>query len=223
MWKRNRILLLLVLVLFLLSLPVAAADGPDLTRTDCSFSIDTIPSGSITLYRVGDIAGENDNCFFRLTEDFKNSDQNLEKIDSPSLAKALWDYARENAEISPEVHKIKTGKVTVNDLTPGLYLVGQTKDQASGKLAPVNPFLVSIPHLEGGQWDYSIDASPKTGTETSPSPTPTSPTPTPGRPSRIPNTGQMNWPVPVLAISGIVIFMLGFSIRYSGRKAKDEK
>ena len=219
MWKRNRILTILLLVLFLLSLPVAATDGPDLKRTDCSITIDTIPSGSITLYRVGEISQEDDTWCFRPTEDFKSSGQALEKIDSPSLAKALWDYARENTEIKSEVYKIKMSKVTVNNLNPGLYLIGQTKDQASGKLAPVNPFLVSIPHWENGQWDYSIDASPKTGTDITPTPTPTPPNP----PPRIPNTGQMNWPVPVLAISGLVFVMLGFCIRYSERKAKDEK
>ncbi|MCD7821787.1 MAG: hypothetical protein LUG64_06230, partial [Clostridiales bacterium] len=36
--------------------------------------------------------------------------------------------------------------------------------------------------------------------------------------SKLPQTGQLNWPVPVLAVSGVVLFALGWGLSRSGRK-----
>ncbi len=40
---------------------------------------------------------------------------------------------------------------------------------------------------------------------------------------RLPQTGQMNWPVPVLAVSGAVMFLAGMCLRLYGRKGSEEK
>lgn len=137
------------------------------------------------------------------------------------------------------------GNAVFEDLELGLYLVAQTKASAGYKA--VNPFLVSLPLAEDGQWLYDVDASPKVGAYTPETPetpdtpsTPVSPdspstpatpdspdvpnepstpadTDTPAQPGRpanpaLPKTGQLNWPVPVMAVSGLLLFAFGWAL-----------
>ena len=66
----------------------------------------------------------------------------------------------------------------------------------------------SIPLADSTGWIYDVDASPKVGA-TVPS--------TPDTPS-LPQTGQLNWPVPVLACSGILLFAAGWCLNRKGKK-----
>ena len=67
---------------------------------------------------------------------------------------------------------------------------------------------------EDGHYRYDIDAAGKF------KPTPKPDTPdkpnTPG--SHLPQTGQLNWPVPVLAGAGLVLFALGWWLCFGQRK-----
>ena len=64
---------------------------------------------------------------------------------------------------------------------------------------------------------YDINASPKAESEpVQPTPAPT-PTPKPSDP-KLPQTGQLNWPVPVLFGSGVLMLIVGFAIYMKGRK-----
>ncbi|MDY2814374.1 MAG: LPXTG cell wall anchor domain-containing protein [Dorea sp.] len=38
--------------------------------------------------------------------------------------------------------------------------------------------------------------------------------------SKLPQTGQLNWPVPVMAMSGMLLFMIGWSM-YRGKNADE--
>lgn len=40
---------------------------------------------------------------------------------------------------------------------------------------------------------------------------------------RLPQTGQINWPVPVLAVSGGVLFLSGLILRQQGKKDTAEE
>lgn len=49
-------------------------------------------------------------------------------------------------------------------------------------------------------------------------PEPTRPAPTKPDPDKLPQTGQMNWPVPVLAVIGFALLVAGWGLRFGCRK-----
>lgn len=119
----------------------------------------------------------------------------------------------------------KDGTAAAQLPTLGLYLVMQQKP-APGYYA-IKPFVVSVPNMVEGALVYDVDASPKTQpAEKQPEPTPTpeepeeTPTPTPPPAGQLPQTGQLNWPVPLLALSGMGLFLLGWWLHGSERKHK---
>ena len=98
----------------------------------------------------------------------------------------------------------ENGKVTFSSLPFGLYLVVQkTAPAGYGK---TEPFLVSLPYLEEGEYQYDVASQPKTDLERDVTTKPTtSPTTKPAASSggKLPQTGQLWWPVPVLNCGGL--------------------
>lgn len=97
---------------------------------------------------------------------------------------------------------VADGTVRFDALEQGLYLVVQSGEFSNGETFA--PFLVSLPDADG---NLTVDATPKMSLKPTPSPNPT-PTPTPGK--KLPQTGQLWWPVPVLAFVGLVSFAIGW-------------
>lgn len=216
-----------------------AHEVPDLSKTGyitvmMTYEKDAVPGGTLTLYKVGDVWEDDGNYSFVLTDDFKDSCVSLENIQSPQLAKTLAVYAEEQ-ELTGTTKEIgNDGNVTFLKMELGLYLLIQT-DAAEG-YAKVDPFLVSVPMNEDGVYCYEVDASPKVelkNEETSETPsetledpkTPTDPK-TPASPttsttpssSSLPQTGQLNWPIPVLAVLGLMLFSVGWILRFDRKR-----
>ena len=98
----------------------------------------------------------------------------------------------------------KDGNATFSDLTFGLYLVVQkTAAPGYGKTAP---FLVSVPYLYADEYQYDVTSQPKTDLEREVKPTAP---PSPGGGKKLPQTGQLWWPVPVLACAGLGCIAVG--------------
>ncbi len=83
------------------------------------------------------------------------------------------------------------------------------------------PGYKSTPTWDGSTCTFTITNSviPATPSPTNPTPSkPTSPTPTtPSKPSELPKTGQLWWPVPVLLCAGAALILVGLSRRRRGR------
>lgn len=215
----KRLLAICTALIFLLaaSIPACAHAVPDLTRKG-SISVtmrvgDTVvPGGSLTLYRVGEIAEDDGNYTFKTVDTFAGFTGSLEEVQSPELAQTLAGYAVDKQPLNIGLIDAN-GQVTFEALEPGLYLFVQN-ETAEGYL-PAEPFLVSLPLLEDGAYVYDVDASPKVEIETASTATPT---PKPATPdTKLPQTGQLNWPVPLLVISGLLLLMTGWMLRF-GRK-----
>ena len=263
----------------------AYAVGVDLTATG-SITLtmqddgDVVPGGSVELYRVASLDADGT---FELEEEFAGSGVDLtglsiEDFSDDKLAEDLLVYARRNnvdAYASAEVGE--GGVVTFQGVEVGLYLVAQG-DAAPGYQS-FSPFLVSMPWLDEGGYDFTIEAEPKLE-PTPPGPGPDEPddpdepdtpdepdepdepdtpdepdepdtpdepdepdtpdtpdkpedptpegpkheTPTPGTPAehetKVPNTGTPDVMVPVIAVGGVGLVLVGASL-YLGKRGED--
>ncbi len=213
--KYVRRFLPLLLVFLLLALPVLAHDVPDLSRTG-SITVSMckngtpVPGGTLTAYRVGQIHQEDGNYLFVLTEEFAASGLSLENPD----AQALAAYAKEQ-NIQGKTQSIdQEGIAEFQELELGLYLMVQA-EPAPGYGA-VAPFVVSLPYAKDGTYIYDVDAIPKV--ELEPEPTETT---APLEPT-LPQTGQLNWPVPVLGVAGLTLLVLGIVLYRKGKKCEKD-
>ncbi len=209
MKQRKRIAALLLAMALLLVLPVQAYahDVPDMSRKGAvtvTVRMGDIPvsGGSLTLYRVGDIAEDDGNYSFTLTESFAASGVSLDDLSAPELAETLAEHTAGVSGLTKTIGA--DGSAAFTELELGLYLVVQT--EAAPGYSRLTPFLVSVPYLEDGTYRYEVDATVKGELEKEPTPTeaekPDDPT--------LPATGQLNWPIPALVTLGLLLFVIGW-------------
>lgn len=230
--KRLFTLVLALVMCSVLALPAFAHDVPDLSRTgSVSFTMlcgdSAVGGGSLTLYRVGDVAEDDGNYSFALSDAYADSGVSLEDITDTALAASLAEYTTANKPEGITVEIGADGTATASNLTLGLYLVMQNQP-ASGYEA-IAPFLVSVPMYdeEDGVYVYEVDAQPKMSelTKLPPAATTTTTETTvsdPGTPAvsatTLPQTGQLNWPVPVMTVLGLVLFLVGWGLRFGKQR-----
>lgn len=221
MLKRLASMLMAAMLLCCLSMSAYAHDAVDMEKTGIiSITMHSgntpVGGGTISLFRVGAVHHDNGDYSFVPTDYFSDCGLDLSDITSSGLADNLYAFVKRN--------KVPTTIYTVNEngymafyVEPGLYLVTQeTAAEGYNKMAP---FLVSVPVMRNGQYVYEVDASPKMDlVKVTPTPPPTTPPP-----PTLPQTGQLNWPVPVLAVSGMALFAIGWVLRYTGKREDNEE
>lgn len=226
--KKLSALLLCAILMLSLGVTAHAYDTLDTSRTGAiSVSMvcggKAVPGGALTLYRVGEILETDGSYRFVLTDDFAESGADLSDASSTELPEKLSTYAAQKKLSGRTVEIADNGKAAAGDLDLGLYLVVQSK--AANGYQPVAPFLVSVPMYEEGAFVYDVDATPKMRalTAATPSPTPAA-SPKPSTPTgpTLPQTGQLNWPVPVMAVLGLCLFLAGWALRYGKKERPDE-
>ena len=215
MKKRLFTLACLMLLLASLAFPAHAWQNLEPDRA-CSltFLMDydgkELNSGTLTIYSVANVYADN-GWHFALIPELSASGISLDDLSATNLPQDLWTAVQE-ANLAGIVCDIRHGKVSFSDLPCGLYLVTQTEQQASTEFEPILPFLISLPQQMYNGYVYDVTAAPKVGLE----PAPTTPPPTePG--GNLPQTGQLNWPVPIMAAVGVVLFALGWYL-FFGKK-----
>lgn len=218
--KRLVTSMLLILIVCIADMAVASAVAlPDLDRSGtikvAMREAETgagIPGGTMTLFRVGDIHEEDWNFSFVLSKDFSDCDPALLNLQTPDAAQTLADYAENRKIAGTTVAVDENGYANFDKVKPGLYLLVQ-KQAPEGYYA-VNPFLVSVPFSENGEYIYDVDASPKTELlNKSPKP-PASSEPddpaTPDNPDKSgdPKTGDHTFVLPWVALMLICGFLI---------------
>ncbi len=215
--KRNKLFTAVVALGLVLSfsLTAYAHDVPDSTRRG-SITVtvqdggDSVPGGTVTLYRVGEVVENDGNYSFQPTGAFADCGESFENLEAANdLAERLRKFAAEKQITGLSTRDInEMGIVRFGDLELGLYLVVQNKAAAGyEKLAP---FLVSVPYMWNGSYIYDVSSRPKTELEKTP--VPTEPQPTKPSGPNLPQTGQLWWPVPVLACGGLLLFAVGMAL-----------
>jgi len=166
-----------------------------------------IKDGTLSIYLVANVQQNNADMSFVLTSDFKDSHLNFDKIESSDTAKQVEQYIQDQQIAADQTIQNTNGKIVFEDLKPGLYLITQ-KTPSTGYYS-LNPFFVSLPVKDQttGTYQYHVSASGKFEM------IPTTDTPhVPEKPTdpKLPQTGQLNWPIPVLTVGGMAIFVFGW-------------
>ena len=174
-----------------------------------------VAGGEYWLFQVGKAVALEDNLTFKLTDEFRASGASLADLKSATLAGELARYAQANSGLTRRTQKADAqGQARFDEVACGLYLVMQ-KPGTEGDYQPMAAFLASVPMRAEGGWSYDLSALPKV--EPTPQPTTTpGPTSTPG--SRLPQTGLNRWPEPVMAVSGLILFALGWVLAFTRKK-----
>ena len=172
--------------------------------------------GKLTLYRVGDIVENNGDYSFAPVKELRSNNLSLTDVNELRLAKELADLAQQTSLPGVEA-SITNGEAVFSDVVPGLYVVTQKESDATEGFAAINPFLISMPRMEDGHYETDVEAAPKVPLETAP------PEPTKPADENLPQTGQLNWPVPLLAVSGLAMFTLGWLLCFRKKKETNEK
>ncbi|MCD8378747.1 MAG: peptidase [Lachnospiraceae bacterium] len=218
---------------------VNAATAPDLDLTKTgSIALTlkdadgvTVSGGAVTAYEVAKLYLDDGNMAYAYTDGFGDCTVALDVTDT-TLASSLVSYMSGCTITGTEKSVASDGTVSFTDLELGLYLIVQTIESADYET--ISPFVVTLPMEEDGVWVYAVNASPKVGTVTLTPEEPGEPeepeeptepeepvvpeTPqTPAEPI-LPQTGQLNWPVPVLLIGGFILLIAGVVLKNSDKK-----
>ena len=175
--------------------------------------------GEYLLYRVGEPVIRESGLRFELAPDFQGSGVSLDDPGANRLAESLAVYAGAHPALPCRTQTAdEEGCVRFEAVESGLYLVVQSAPDAAYPYERMTPFVVSVPmgSESGDGWVWDVIARPKV--EPTPAPS-TSPRPTnPPEDSRLPQTGQLKWPVPVLAVAGLALFAAGWVLCFAGKR-----
>ena len=199
-----------------------AHDVPDSTETGTVsgtmlYNEEAVGGGTLTFYKAGDVAEDDGNYSFALTEAFAGSGVSLDDLTDKTLAATLAAYAESKGLSGTTISIGSNGAWSAEGLELGLYLIVQY-DPADGFEA-ISPFIVSVPMYDEDtdSYIYDVNAQPKLETLTQAEVT-TTQTDTPKEDS-LPYTGQLLWPIPIMAVLGAVLLLAGIKLRRSkGRR-----
>lgn len=234
------------LCLFFSSLPASAEDDSvsiTILLTDPQKNI-TAGGVEVSMYKVADFTDYMKHEFTAAEEfepiisqlDFSNA----EKGCTMENAEAVLSFIQENN--IPAVSVVvsdENGIADFGEVEKGIYLI----DASGSEKYMIRPFLVEAPLYEDGQYYNEVKASPKfltvtddssepdSSSESTPDSTPDSSVSDSSKPDdsstppdhgeKIPQTGQLKWPVPVLAIAGITLIVIGYADRCFRKRDED--
>ncbi len=222
----RKIITLLLTLSVLLSLPLYAYahDAPQ-ERDDCSIEVivrydgEDVDGGTLTAIKVGYVDEDDGNDFF--SQEFTNSKiEDIASSGAPKAQKEFYDNNKGNYDFYTQTQSINNGKVTFSGLTTGLYLIVQ--EQAANGFSKMNAFLVSVPYMEDGEYQYHVTAAIKSELERESEPT-DPPPPTEPEVPKLPQTGQLNWPIPLMVAAGLIFFIIGWVLCFGKKRKQHEK
>lgn len=178
----------------------------------------------VTMYRIARPSSDSSKRF-DLTQDFIGFTEPLTwdtASDCAELADQLLNYATTNETQGITKSTSDLGQCQFDSLEMGLYLIVQTGEE-SEKYKTFSPALVELPMFEDNEYSYDADIYPKV--DTKPIPAPVTEIPEPSTPAGgggdVPQTGMLQWPVPILAVAGCLLIITGgYRILDSRKKEK---
>lgn len=166
-----------------------------------------------TVIKVADCSFTESDITFSLNSDFSDTGVDLKDSDS---AQALYSSAVSKGLTGQSIRTDADGIAVLSSCEIGAYLV-----YSPDKI--FTPFLVFVPMVTDDGSCFDITAEPKidipeeTVTQLVPTPGTTQPTPDSAG-EKLPQTGMLQYPVPLLGLCGVLMFSKGFVMYVNGRK-----
>lgn len=182
-----------------------------------------VADAQLELYKVGDAVIRNNNlCFDPVNGIAVSLDNPAESALASKLTAAV-----DEANLAPVLRAVtdSNGSLRFKNVEPGMYLVRQKGFAAKKKkYSEITAFVVCLPMMQedGSDWNYEIVAQPKVNVLPTASPAPTAkPTDTPATDTKLPQTGVLRWPIPVLGVGGLLLFALGWVLTFAGKRDRN--
>jgi hypothetical protein len=134
----------------------------------------------------------------------------VEEIDNAATAEVFYKEISNNPKEFKSYSLYKSnedGIYVAENLPTGLYLIIQKK--AATNYDDMKPFLVSVPFLNEGEYKYQVTANVKTELDNEIDVLPDSIS----KPGKLPQTGQLLWPIPLLIAAGLLLIAVGCYLR----------
>ncbi|MBR5514663.1 MAG: hypothetical protein IKU52_00505 [Clostridia bacterium] len=216
--------ILLCLLISICQISLCANTLPDLTREAeitvyFRYGNKSIGGGEIQLYQVAKAEIENEILSYQLCSDFENSKLDLTKK-TEELINDIGAYITQNSckYINKEIDK--EGITVFDKLEPGFYFLVQTKTERGYN--PAAPFIIELPIKdENGVYSYKGTVNAKVSIDSKE--TETTPETKPQGENKLPQTGQLKWPVPILCASGLTMIAIGAILCIGNKKQGNEK
>lgn len=197
----------LVITIMLIGCLQVSANAMDTPKGSIEISVwyedVNISGGDLIAVRVGYV--DNDNGTFR--KFITNSE--ITGFGEPNTVTELQNfYSAYQKSYQFDVFKteVKAGIGLFSDLPQGLYLVYQ--ETAASGYSKLPAFLVTVPF--DGNLDVSIMSKPELGISLKSETEPTEPSSS-GE-EKLPQTGQLSWPIPWLTVTGLMLFVFGWRL-----------
>lgn len=230
---KNKILSALMALVFLFALAVNASAASEMPPPDekgsltlvMSYNGQPLKDGKVSILRVGFLEKNAQGSYdFRLLPLLGRNRLTQEELYDPDVAKELLANGKRQYPQSILCAPVVNGRAVFQDLEPGLYVVWQEEFDACEGLYAFQPFLISVPRWQYDHYDLDVIAEPKVPLRPEPSEPPgPPPTPPPSPPPNLPQTGQLNWPIPVMAVSGVMLVIIGLVLCTNRKRDGYEK
>ena len=225
---KNRILAVLtVLVLMcMLTVNASATQLPPLQEkgsltVEMTYNGEALKTGKVSLLQVGVLEENADGQYdFRIFGALGRDHITQEECSDPEVAKALLEIGKETLSAKIRTVDVTDGTAVFTELDAGLYLVWQEDADACQGLSAIQPFLISLPIWAEDHYESHVVAAPKVPMKPTPPP-PDNPPPPP--PPDLPQTGQLKWPIPVMAITGGLLLIVGVVLCATRKRTPYEK
>ena len=170
--------------------------------------------------KVADCIYSETEITFSLISDFSDTEVNLESSDA---APQLLDKVKEEGVSGVTVRSDTDGKAVFADRELGAYLI----------YSPDNiftPFIAFLPMVTDDGISFELTAQPKIDIPDEPTTEPEKETDTPEETTapipthndeKLPQTGMLQFPVPILGLCGVLIFSKGFILYANSKKEEN--
>lgn len=189
---------------------VSQEEKGSITVTFLDADKNPVSGGNVEIFRIAEVETNGNGAFqYVYTDNFRNQTEDLSKIGDQSFDRILAQKLSADLAGKDGMKAAINSEGTVNftDIEMGLYLIVQTK--AADGYEPISPFLISVPDENGS---FMVSAAPKMEeVQKSAGKTPgDGKTPENPKGGILPQTGQLWWPVPILAILGLAFIFAGW-------------
>ena len=216
------LVVLSILLMSVLTVPAAEESGSLTLR--CVFSVEggerVLAGDEYSLVKIADANISESSVRYVTLSPFKSYDCDWARQSSSVMndkAKALARHCEQNDCYTDSAATDRNGELKFDDLETGLYLVARTKTADANRDFVTDPLLFFIPQDMNGEPEYDISATPKFS-YISPYGNDEPHTPSDGT---LPQTGQLLWPVTLLAVLGCFLIIGGSALM--SREGSDEK